>query len=115
MVIIEANQVFITRFEIEGKGGIFYKTSRFNHACHPAATCTYRWNLRERKLITTALRDIEPGQEITISYGSAGSLFQNYGFHCDCEYCPHPEEAAKEAKRLRGTGDWIYWENPLWR
>jgi len=106
--------ILLTRFEIEGKGGIFYKTSRFNHACHPAATCTYKWNRREQKLITTTLKNIEAGQEITISYGSAGSLYENYGFYCDCEYCPRPEQAAKDAEMLKGPGSWTYLGNSLW-
>ncbi|KAG9247558.1 hypothetical protein BJ878DRAFT_396261, partial [Calycina marina] len=81
------------RFSIGSKSGIFYKISRFNHACHPASTCTYKWSDEEKKLAVTTLRDIQPGEEITISYGPAASLYDKYGFYCDCEFCPNPEQA----------------------
>jgi hypothetical protein len=94
------------RFEIPGgRTGIFLKSSRFNHACHPYATCTYAFNNETNRLVTSAIQDIEAGQEITISYcgyGDPSSLPENYGFYCDCPKCPSPEEAAARAKFFSG-------------
>ncbi|CZT44676.1 uncharacterized protein RSE6_04876 [Rhynchosporium secalis] len=92
------------RFETSGsKGGIFIKSSRFNHACHPWATCSYRYDESIDTLIFTACNPIKRGEEITISYTSNPSqLMDNYGFYCDCPKCPGPKIAANQAKRLRG-------------
>jgi len=88
------------RFETtEGKGGIFLKSSRFNHACHPFSTCTYSYNKVEGRLITTTLQPIQKGEEITISYcGTPSTLYENYGFYCDCQACPPPAKAKAEAE-----------------
>ncbi|KAL2061406.1 hypothetical protein VTL71DRAFT_7679 [Oculimacula yallundae] len=92
------------RFETSGsKGGIFIKSSRFNHACHPWATCNYRYDESSTTLTFTACKPIKKGEEITISYTSnPAQLMDNYGFYCDCLNCPGPKVAAKQAKRLRG-------------
>ncbi|CZS97815.1 uncharacterized protein RAG0_06718 [Rhynchosporium agropyri] len=92
------------RFETSGsKGGIFIKSSRYNHACHPWATCSYRYDESIDTLIFTACNPIKRGEEITISYTSNPSqLMDNYGFYCDCPKCPGPKIAANQAKRLRG-------------
>ncbi|PMD51111.1 uncharacterized protein K444DRAFT_480926, partial [Hyaloscypha bicolor E] len=78
------------RFETsDGKGGIFLKSSRFNHACHPFSTCTYKYNSAQDRLIVKSLSPIAKGEEITISYCDAPStLYDNYGFYCDCKACP---------------------------
>ncbi|KAK0104239.1 hypothetical protein ONS96_005331 [Cadophora gregata f. sp. sojae] len=92
------------RFETSGgKGGIFIKSSRFNHACHPYATCSYRYDEAAELLIFTACNPIKKDQEITISYTTNPSqLKDNYGFYCDCPKCPPPKIAQKQAKALRG-------------
>ncbi|KAI0996907.1 hypothetical protein K3495_g11276 [Podosphaera aphanis] len=69
-------------------GGIFIQSSRFNHACHPYASCTYRYQAEYDLLVTTAIKDIHAGDEITISYTNVPStLPKNYGFKCDCPAC----------------------------
>ncbi|PMD33679.1 hypothetical protein L207DRAFT_381703, partial [Hyaloscypha variabilis F] len=77
------------RFEICGSlGGIFLKSSRFNHACHPYSTCTYKYDSSQGRLIVTSLFPIAKGEEITISYSPvASSLYDSYGFYCDCKAC----------------------------
>lgn len=92
------------RFETtEGKGGIFLKSSRFNHACHPFSTCTYSYNKVQGRLITITLQPIQKGEEITISYcGTPSTLYENYGFYCDCQACPPPAKAKAEADFYRG-------------
>lgn len=93
------------RFETtEGKGGIFVKSSRFNHACHPHATCKYGYTSYDDTLTFTACQSIQKGQEITISYTTNPSqLMDNYGFYCDCSGCPDPKDAARTARKLRGS------------
>ncbi|KAH7327357.1 hypothetical protein BKA65DRAFT_566787, partial [Rhexocercosporidium sp. MPI-PUGE-AT-0058] len=86
------------RFETcGGKGGIFIKSSRFNHACHPYAACSYRYDESTDTLIFTACNPIKAGEEITISYTTNPTqLMDNYGFYCDCPGCPKPKVAAKQ-------------------
>ena len=87
----------------EGKSGIFLKSSRFNHACHPFATCTYSYDLSQGRLIVKSLFPIAKGQEITISYcKDAKTLYDNYGFYCDCKACPPPAKAKSEAAFFKG-------------
>jgi len=96
--------VSIDSFETsEGKGGIFLKSSRFNHACHPFSTCTYSYNQSQGRLITKTLQAIPRGQEITISYCNVPTfLYENYGFYCDCPNCESPAKAKARAAMLRG-------------
>lgn len=91
-------------FEIRGgEGGIFLKCSRFNHACHPWANCTYR--VIERKYLkVSALCDIAKGQELTISYtNNPDKLPAYYGFYCDCAGCPLPPVACKSNMLNKGN------------
>ncbi|KAG9238044.1 hypothetical protein BJ875DRAFT_361009, partial [Amylocarpus encephaloides] len=77
------------RFSTGPNSGVFLKSSRYNHACHPFATCTYRFDITSNTLSTIVLNDIAIGQEITISYSpDPKSLYSNYGFYCDCPGCP---------------------------
>lgn len=73
--------------------GLFLRASLLNHSCRPNAT--YAWNPISRRLTVHALRLIEKGEEITISYltGSGASearqrtLKAEYNFRCSCELC----------------------------
>jgi hypothetical protein len=96
--------VLIVSFDTsESQGGIFLKSSRFNHACHPFSTCTYKYDFAQNRLITKTLYSIPKGQEITISYSpDAGTLYDNYGFYCDCRGCPSPAKAKADAAFRRG-------------
>ncbi|KAF8853204.1 SET domain-containing protein [Acephala macrosclerotiorum] len=86
------------RFEIPGGAcGIFIKSSRFNHACHPHATCTYKWNEELGHMVTTSINPMKNGDEVTIQYtNNPSKLYDDYGFHCDCPACPDPKEAGKQ-------------------
>jgi hypothetical protein len=53
----------------DGSGGLFLEASRINHSCQPNAQHT--WNASLGRLTVHALRDIEAGREITISYMSS--------------------------------------------
>lgn len=78
-------------------GGLFVKASRINHSCQPNAQHT--WNDELGHLTVHALRDIEAGSEITISYISGVSpgyeerqlhLMKKFSFVCACELCSLP-------------------------
>ncbi|KAE9367024.1 SET domain-containing protein [Stipitochalara longipes BDJ] len=92
------------RFETsEGRGGIFLKSSRFNHACHPYATCTYLYDVSQDRLIVTSLFPIAKDQEITISYSKCTEhLYPNYGFYCDCPGCPSADKVKKDTAYFKG-------------
>ncbi|CAL3970430.1 unnamed protein product [Diplocarpon coronariae] len=86
-----------------GKGGIFLRSSRFNHACHPYATCKYLYSASDDCITFTACKPIQKNQEITISYTNTPSqLPGNYGFYCDCPACPTEQEARRLARFLQG-------------
>ena len=78
------------------EGGLFLEASRINHAYRPNAQNT--WNANLEKITIHACRDIEQGEEITISYldGSQGynarqlSLKNSFAFTCGCELCCLP-------------------------
>jgi hypothetical protein len=92
------------RFEIsKAVGGIFLKSSRFNHACPEFRNCSYIYDETKDMLITRACRDIAKGQELTISYASQPNhLFDDYGFFCDCPACPDPKIAEANERIMRG-------------
>ncbi|KAI9766958.1 MAG: hypothetical protein M1839_004666 [Geoglossum umbratile] len=78
-------------------GGLFLEASRINHSCQPNAQHT--WNDDLGHLTVHALRDIEAGCEITISYISGVSLgyaerqhyvMDAFSFACACELCSLP-------------------------
>ncbi|KAK0654959.1 hypothetical protein B0T16DRAFT_486650 [Cercophora newfieldiana] len=90
------------------EAGIFLEASRINHSCRNNAENT--WNHRLDKLTIHAIRDIEPGEEITISYVDGflryderhARLHSAFGFRCVCERCAAtPAERKKSDERLR--------------
>lgn len=86
------------QFRLNGRGGVFDVSSRFNHSCKPS--CTYKWNAVKELLVFTTLRAIEAEEEITINYGQIPAvLYANYGFICDCGYCCPPTPAEIEHNR----------------
>jgi hypothetical protein len=110
-----SNCYFVSFRLTEFDDGIFLKCSRFNHSCHPYASCTYNYNEETDKLKISALRDISIGEEITISYSrDPSSLYENYGFHCDCFGCQQlplpPPEATTNDLELNTGGSRVYIE-----
>ena len=73
--------------------GIFIEASNFNHSCRPNA---FRYSLGE-VLVIRAARDINPEEQITLSYIPNACLFENKelrqewlqgrDFVCKCEAC----------------------------
>ncbi|XWX00673.1 hypothetical protein V2A60_008774 [Cordyceps javanica] len=78
------------------EGGLFLQASRINHSCRHNAQNT--WNERLNKITIHGFRDIEEGEEITISYLSESSKYADrqirlesaFGFRCSCELCIMP-------------------------
>ncbi|KAK1660104.1 hypothetical protein BDP55DRAFT_325349 [Colletotrichum godetiae] len=72
---------------------LFAQTSRLNHDCRP--NIDYWFDPRTLTQRTTALRDIVPGEELTISYveplqsrkDRQNRLHSNWGFSCSCHFC----------------------------
>ncbi|KAK8075415.1 hypothetical protein PG997_010078 [Apiospora hydei] len=84
-----------------GEGGVFLTGSQFNHDCLPSART--KWNGDLLKMTVHALRDIEPGEEITITYINLETydvrqktLEDGFQFTCSCETCTLPEDICKE-------------------
>jgi hypothetical protein len=92
-------------------GGLFLEASRINHSCRHNAQNT--WNENIGQLTIHALRDIETGQEITITYLANTSeyaerqqyLKEKFKFECRCELCSLPRARRKQSdirlKRLQ--------------
>eukprot|EP00929_Paragymnodinium_shiwhaense_P042428 TRINITY_DN21960_c0_g1_i1.p1 TRINITY_DN21960_c0_g1~~TRINITY_DN21960_c0_g1_i1.p1 ORF type:complete len:389 (-),score=79.92 TRINITY_DN21960_c0_g1_i1:20-1186(-) len=74
------------------KLGLFSFGSQFNHSCAPNAL---RFIWHDGWSIVFCLRDLAPGEEVTLSYGFVDSpwwwrqwrLFWKYGFFCCCSRC----------------------------
>ncbi|KAL2174049.1 uncharacterized protein P884DRAFT_302838 [Thermothelomyces heterothallicus CBS 202.75] len=87
---------------------LFPNLARFNHACKPNAFI----NFSQRTLAMTvwAARHIEPGEEITITYTSAGltseerreSLKHIWGFKCQCSLCTASPDVIQASDARRG-------------
>ncbi|KAI5894514.1 SET domain-containing protein [Schizophyllum commune H4-8] len=78
---------------------IFDELSRMNHSCRPNAL--YHWDSSTFSGSLRAVRDIEPGEEITVSYcgevdrpySDRRALLAPYGFGCDCRACAEGDAA----------------------
>ncbi|KAL7467388.1 hypothetical protein ACHAXS_007625 [Conticribra weissflogii] len=85
------------------ESGIFLRASRINHSCRENAQNI--WNAGIGQLTIHALRDIDEGEEITISYlaDRAGyedrqkSLKEKFKFDCKCHLCMMPPDRRKES------------------
>jgi len=83
--------------------GLFPKLARINHSCRPNSGNW--WSEKEERRIIYAARDIEEGEEITVSYipllktrkERHGRLAQ-YGFVCGCEAC---KDGSGDKNRLK--------------
>ncbi|EXA29335.1 hypothetical protein FOVG_19159 [Fusarium oxysporum f. sp. pisi HDV247] len=91
--------------------GAVYPTICFiNHSCRANAHNSWNENLEQETI--HAIRDIEPGEEITISYDHGGPstsrkpwLKEQFGFDCDCPVCRLPlvelEKSDKRRKQIQ--------------
>jgi hypothetical protein len=86
---------------------LFPEVARINHACRPNAHA--RFIPKTLHMEIKALRDISPGEEISISYGKIDlkhaerqNLYkQAWGFTCTCEMCAGDAYAIKGSDQRR--------------
>ena len=91
-----AHGIFFTNCIDATHGASMYLlTSRLNHACVPNVS----WRCGAEALMTVAVRDIQPGEELLVSYMRHGKdshgevislphyLQHWYGFSCACGHC----------------------------
>ncbi|KAK3320136.1 hypothetical protein B0T19DRAFT_488318 [Cercophora scortea] len=85
---------------------LYPEVSRINHACKPNAYT--RFIPRSLEVSVAAVRDIQPGEEITISYITIGQetvqrkrALEVWGFECKCSLCSSSQNeiAASDARR----------------
>ncbi|KLU85190.1 hypothetical protein MAPG_04220 [Magnaporthiopsis poae ATCC 64411] len=89
--------------ELDGEPhmGLFPRVARINHACKPKSAMN----------AIVANRDIEPGEEITISYTQEGlesktrreRLEAVWGFKCTCAHCAAADATAASDERLEAA------------
>ena len=94
--IYEAIFEFAGNFLNNEGSGLFQLQSTINHSCSPNAQIEFPFNNHE--LVVNALKRIEPGEEILISYldgcdlersrhSRRKALLENYLFACQCPKC----------------------------
>lgn len=94
--------------------GLFLVCARLNHSCSPSACVS--WNTTLSQQVVHAVKDIQPGEQITTTYlgnlldcreARQRSLQELHQFQCLCEACSVPDSAPSDARRLmlRRFGD----------
>jgi hypothetical protein len=103
---------------------IFLEASWFNHSCVP--NIFYSWNPNTSRGNFHAIRKIQRGEELCISYlpkywfdisQRKQFLEENYGFTCTCEVCVDTEFAQKFAKKrqILPTAEHLLFEEQIER
>ncbi|KAF2006394.1 SET domain-containing protein [Amniculicola lignicola CBS 123094] len=91
-----------------GMKGLFPEVSRINHACNPNAFVMF--SPSGLSVGIKSYREIQPGEEITISYLLLGQKstdrqagLRKWGFKCSCDLCSSPPSvlAASDERRVR--------------
>lgn len=102
--------------------GLFALICRANHACRPNARYLWRHDLQRELLI--AVRDIAPGDEVTVTYGTSAegraqrqaTLLRGFRFKCRCELCETDDaDLDQTLQRIAELDDEIpkvAWANP---
>ncbi|KAG5933334.1 hypothetical protein E4U60_004532 [Claviceps pazoutovae] len=84
---------------------IFLEACRINHDCQNNAI--HQWNANIEQGTVHAMRDIQPGEEITISYVFSlksretrqKQLKDSFDFTCSCRLCSLPKDESEERDR----------------
>ncbi|KAF2193110.1 TPR domain protein [Zopfia rhizophila CBS 207.26] len=87
--------------------GVFYLASRINHSCIP--NIHYEFNESLQKGTYHAVRDIEKGEELYLSYINGGNRtreqrqpkLDQWGFKCNCPACEDSEGGRMRDKRRK--------------
>lgn len=102
--------------------GLFAILCRANHSCRPNARYIWRHDLQRELLL--AVRDIAPGEEVTVTYGPGlegraerqETLRRGFRFECKCEVCaihaPNQDRALRKIKKLNDDIPQVAWKNP---
>ncbi|KAG6093087.1 hypothetical protein E4U30_004679 [Claviceps sp. LM220 group G6] len=85
---------------------IFLEAARLNHDCDYNAS--FSWNGYIKRHVVHVLRDIQPGEEITISYHPSlrtrdarlEALQKSFNFTCVCRLCSLPDEQSQARDRI---------------
>lgn len=94
---------------------IYPTASKINHSCDP--NCVYFF--QNGSIIVRAVRDIEPGGEVTISYipmqytlldkiRRYNYIIDNIGFECKCSKCTSPELSPPDPEIIDFAGNVDY-------
>ncbi|KAG9194295.1 hypothetical protein G6011_04330 [Alternaria panax] len=104
--IMKTNAFGNTVAEVSSRA-LYPLISRINHACDPNSFVLF--SRAGISMAIKAYRNIEPGEEITVSYLLLGlpstnrqSLLTRWGFRCTCDLCSLPSQERK-ASDLRRT------------
>ncbi|QPH04223.1 hypothetical protein C2857_001057 [Epichloe festucae Fl1] len=104
---LRTNSFIISLEEPMDHHALFTQTSRMNHACRP--NCVYQFDRRTLTHKVYTIQDVEPGQELTISYiepiatyEERRRIIQTWGFNCSCSACELPEAGRRDSDRSIG-------------
>ncbi|KAI0377903.1 SET domain-containing protein [Hypomontagnella monticulosa] len=94
---------------------LFTEVSRMNHDCRP--TCAYYFDHIDFHQKVLAVRDIEPGEELTIAYYDPlqthsvrqQKLQKEWGFKCSCQRC------SADASSIAESDDRVSQIHALWK
>jgi hypothetical protein len=113
----EENEDLNTLFTPLDGTAMFSLTCKMNHSCRPNAMVRYvnGWgSTRPLVLQCVALRDIDEGEELCISYidgeehldvAERRQVLENYGFHCSCDRCVEEKKQERSDKAAILTTD----------
>ena len=110
LIKMQRNNFVIYDDLIESKGaGVFPVGALLNHSCKPNCILTYQFkeNLGFQQIVR-AIKDIEPGEEITHAYVDQAQitplrrekLFNQYHFYCLCEKCVDAIQSGNHLSKL---------------
>lgn len=104
---LRTNSFVISLEEPMDHHALFTQMSRLNHACRP--NCVYQFDRRTLTHKVYTIQDVEPGQELTISYiepvatyEERRKILQTWGFNCSCSACGLPEAERRASDRSVG-------------
>ncbi|PMD60357.1 SET domain-containing protein [Hyaloscypha bicolor E] len=97
--------IHLYRNAAKDQGAIFLEACRINHACDN--NTQKNWNKKIKRHTVHALRDINKGKEITITYlaplknrkARQKALQEKFDFTCLCYLCSLPLEQSQESDR----------------
>ncbi|KAG6095258.1 hypothetical protein E4U30_002610 [Claviceps sp. LM220 group G6] len=103
--IFETNSLPAGGTPVPHTRGIFLEACRINHDCRNNAM--YDWNTNIQRNTVHAIKDINAGEEITVSYvmflknreSRQRTLKNTYHFTCRCSLCSLPDEQSQERDR----------------